>query len=77
MLVVPGVETVDASPVDTSVIGHSYYGDNPQLIRDLRAIVDEGLPAENRAWLKKMLRQPDVAWWTFLPDAAKEPEPEL
>lgn len=63
----PGIETVDASPIDTSVIGHSYYGDNPILIRDLRSLLDEGMPAENRSWLRKMSRDPGMFFWTFRP----------
>lgn len=61
----PGIDTVDASPIDTSVIGHSYYGDNPIMIRDLRSLIGEGLPAENRRWLKKVSRDADLQFWTF------------
>jgi len=63
----PGIETVDASPIDTSVIGHSYYGDNPVMIRDLRSLIGEGLPAENRTWLRKMTQDSDLHLWTFRP----------
>lgn len=63
----PGIETVDASPIDTSVIGHSYYGDNPVMIRDLRSLIGEGLPAENRSWLRKISQDPELQFWTFRP----------
>ena len=29
LVVTPGIETIDVSGVDTSLLGHSYYGDNP------------------------------------------------
>jgi esterase/lipase superfamily enzyme len=34
-----GVETIDASSVDTSLLGHSYYGDRPTMIKDLGALL--------------------------------------
>jgi hypothetical protein len=36
------LDTVDVSPIDTSLIAHSYYGDNPLMTKDLRVL---------RAWL--------------------------
>ena len=42
LLAVPGLETIDASPIDTSLIGHSYYGDNPLMIKDLKALIELG-----------------------------------
>ncbi len=77
LVAVAGIDTIDASPIDTSLIGHSYYGDNPQLIRDLRALVDDNLPAENREWLEKILGKSEVGWWVFRANAAEEPPAEL
>jgi hypothetical protein len=45
--VVPGLDTVDASGVDTSLLGHSYFAN--QLVEDLFALLRNGLsPAERR-----------------------------
>jgi esterase/lipase superfamily enzyme len=65
LLALTGIETVDVSPIDTSLIGHSYYGNNPLMIRDLRALVELGSPASAREWLERMLRNPDEVYWTF------------
>lgn len=65
LLALVGVETVDASLIDTSLVGHSYYGDNPIMIRDLRALIHENIPANSRAWLQEMLQKPDVFYWKF------------
>jgi len=35
---------VDVSPIDTSLIGHSYYGNNPLMIRDMQVLVELGTP---------------------------------
>lgn len=65
LLALVGVETVDASPIDTSLIGHSYYGDNPALIRDLRALIQANVPPRGRDWLEELLQSPDVYFWRF------------
>lgn len=72
LTVIPGLDTVDASPIDTSLIGHSYYGDNPLMIYDLEAVLDHELPAENREWLRRILRQPSVTYWAFRQDFPQE-----
>ena len=54
LVVMDGVDTIDVSEIDTSLIGHSYYGDHPELIRDLRALVELAQPASNRNWLTRI-----------------------
>jgi hypothetical protein len=51
-MVVPGVETVDASAIDTSFMGHSYYGSNRRALSDLFALVKENRAASERPWLR-------------------------
>jgi esterase/lipase superfamily enzyme len=81
LVVVQGIDTVDVSPIDTSLIGHSYYGDNPHLIQDLRALVELSTPASNRPWLQRSVSQSNLAYWVFRPDArdlpvnAQRPQP--
>lgn len=65
LVVVAGVDTVDVSPIDTSLIGHSYYGDNPTMIQDLQALVELGKPAADREWLERIARSPSLAYWVF------------
>jgi len=65
LVLVPGVDTVDVSPIDTGLIGHSYYGDNPRMIQDLQAIVELGKPAADREWLERIARSPTLAYWAF------------
>jgi len=40
IVVYNGLETVDATQVDTDLIGHSYYGDNRSVITDLSQLID-------------------------------------
>jgi esterase/lipase superfamily enzyme len=47
ILVLPGMDTVDASRVKTDLLGHSYFGDSDTVISDLfRLIRDRKKPAE-------------------------------
>ncbi len=45
---VMGVDLIDVTPVDTSLLGHSYYGSHPLMIRELMSLVHQGIPPEQR-----------------------------
>lgn len=51
IVVVPGVETIDVSGIDLSLLGHSYYGDSESLLRDLYKVLYSGMPASQRTAL--------------------------
>ena len=51
VVVVPGIETVDVSGIDLSLLGHSYYGDNRSMLQDLYEVVRARLPAPRRRLL--------------------------
>jgi esterase/lipase superfamily enzyme len=65
LIAIPGVQTVDVSGIDPSFLGHSYYGNSPLLIKDLRALVELGRTPPEREWLQKMQMPPSEAWWIF------------
>ena len=62
VVVVPGVETIDVSGIDLSLLGHSYYGDNESMLRDLYEVVRARLPAAQRALLVTR-RQGALVYW--------------
>lgn len=62
VVVVPGVETIDVSGIDLSLLGHSYYGDNESMLRDLYEVVRERLPANQRSTLIPR-RQGSMPYW--------------
>ncbi len=66
-LIVEGIDTVDVSRVDTSLIGHSYYGGNAFLIDDLRALLHRNAPCSGRSWLEE-LRGASGNYWVFRPE---------
>jgi esterase/lipase superfamily enzyme len=59
--VMDGLETIDASWVNTSVLGHSYYGDERTVINDVGYLVREGFPAARRG----LQQMPGKRYWNF------------
>jgi hypothetical protein len=61
-----GIDTIDATAVDTSLVGHAYYGDNRSILSDMFALVHDGLPPERRFGLRP--RQHLAGrYWVFHP----------
>lgn len=45
---IPGIDTIDASSVDTSFLGHSYFSSNRSVIADLFSLLRDGHPPNAR-----------------------------
>lgn len=65
-VVVPGIDTIDVSAVDTDLVGHFYYGDNASVISDLLLVLREGLPPMRRPRLRQAGAAPNQ-FWRFVP----------
>ena len=65
LLLIPGVQTIDATSVDSSLLGHSYYGSNVSVLYDLGQLLN-GQPIEARDYL---LPNSDLTrpYWHFAP----------
>lgn len=61
LLILEKMDSIDVSKVDTSFLGHSYYGDRPELIDDLRSILDGASPPQ-RDWLIRQLME-NLPYW--------------
>jgi esterase/lipase superfamily enzyme len=48
--VLPGMDSIDATLVGTSFLGHSTYGESPRLLEDIKSVVAGRRPPA-RAWL--------------------------
>lgn len=64
LVVVPGIETIDVSGIDTSLLGHSYYGSNGTVLSDLIGLLKHGMPAAQRSWLLPRDYQ-GLPYWVF------------
>ena len=64
VIVADGLDTVDASDMDTELLGHSYYGSCMPLIDDLRTLLKENLsPQERRLIAQETNRR--IPYWMF------------
>lgn len=51
LIIVPGIDTIDVSRVDQSLLGHSYYGGSGPVLQDMRAILNGVSASSGRPWL--------------------------
>ena len=68
LLVIPGIDTVDVSSVDTSFIGHGYFGDNERVIADMLDLINESKPPHMRRFLEPK-QMGELLYWVFRGDA--------
>jgi esterase/lipase superfamily enzyme len=66
IVVMSGLDTVDASSVDTSFLGHSYYAEKRTVLSDLFYLLRAGMPPSGRHGLvRKSCTKGE--YWAFLP----------
>ncbi len=77
LVLVPGIQTIDATAVDSSLLGHSYYGSNVNVLYDLGQLLN-GKTIESRDYLRPNsdLTKP---YWYFIPTqtATRLPFPSI
>ena len=54
LVLVDGVETIDATGIDTSFLSHSYFAETESIIQDMTDLIRSGQRAANRTRLKLM-----------------------
>jgi len=65
LVVVPGVDTIDVSAVDTGLIGHDYYTDSSGVVADLVDVIQGALPPQKRPWLLPKQQADALTYWIF------------
>lgn len=63
IVVIPGLDTVDASGIDTSLLGHSYADSCKPVMNDLQTLISKGWPPEKRSLRDE--HKGDLAYWAF------------
>jgi esterase/lipase superfamily enzyme len=71
-LVVKEVDTIDASGIDTDLLGHSYYGDCLPILEDVRQLVLSHLAPSDRK-LRPWPVENELMYWT-LPELPQNAE---
>lgn len=62
IVIINGVETIDASGVDTSFLKHSYFADTNSIISDIFDIIESGKRALNRTRLSHIELENQMYW---------------
>ena len=65
LVVVPGIETIDVSAGDSSLLGHSYFGSSASVLRDIEFLLRDQ-PAAARQFLKQEHHE-GARYWRFQP----------
>jgi esterase/lipase superfamily enzyme len=66
IVVVDGIDTIDASAVDTSLVGHSYFADNASVLADIDDILRRHAAPDQRPHLRAIDAQAG-RYWIFTP----------
>jgi esterase/lipase superfamily enzyme len=66
IVVTAGVDTVDASVVDTSLVGHSYFADKRSVLSDLFYVLRDNKPPDERHSLESR-QNAHGKYWAFKP----------
>ncbi len=72
VVVVPGIDTIDVSGIDTSLLGHTYYGDNDTVITDIVQLLHDSKPPSLRDRLRAAASN-GHKYWVFGVDENASP----
>ena len=64
IFVYEGLDTIDATGIDTSLLGHSYFSEKEILITDLKEVINQSLPPSKRDSLIEKVKV-KLAYWKF------------
>jgi esterase/lipase superfamily enzyme len=64
--VVPKIDTIDASAVDTGLIGHAYFGDKRSILTDMFEVMQNGSPPSKRFGMHPATLQ-EMTYWVLNP----------
>lgn len=59
-----GLDTIDASDVDTSLVGHAYYAENRTIMSDMFYLIQQGVPPGQRFGLESVAVE-QGSYWRF------------
>jgi esterase/lipase superfamily enzyme len=64
LVIVPGIETIDATGMDTSLLGHSYFAETRSVLSDIFYVVRNSQRADQRFGLLRV-DTPAGRYWVF------------
>lgn len=67
VLVYPNVDSIDATQVNTGLLGHSYYGDNRSIVSDIYHLIRQDMPPNKRFGMNEKENEQGNKYWEFRP----------
>jgi esterase/lipase superfamily enzyme len=64
IFVFKGLDTIDATGIDTSLLGHSYFAEKEILVKDIKDVIQKSLPPTKRKSLIEKIKA-NLAYWIF------------
>ena len=65
LIIAPGMETIDATRVETSFIGHSYFADTKTVLSDILQLIRERKRAAERTESLRAVQTERGTYWEF------------
>ena len=62
VLVLPGVDTIDATAAEGDLVGHSYYGESRAILADVFSLLKTGMPPDQRFGLHPVEAEGQKYW---------------
>lgn len=62
LVILPGIETIDVTDINTTFLGHSYFSETPSVISDLFYIINYQQPASSRKGLVMVNSSLGIYW---------------
>jgi esterase/lipase superfamily enzyme len=69
--IIPGIDTIDASDVDTTFTGHSYHAENRSVLSDIFWLFKDGKPPRDRFGMRPVEHR-DGTYYEFQPRASRD-----
>jgi esterase/lipase superfamily enzyme len=63
ILVVPGIDTINVTNVDLSLMGHGYVADARDVLNDMHALIARGTPPDGRFGLREASAEQGERYW--------------
>jgi esterase/lipase superfamily enzyme len=64
--IVPGVDTVEVSKIDLTLLGHGYYGDARPVLQDMYSLIRQNTEPGERFGLNEVVLEQQKRYWTFV-----------
>jgi esterase/lipase superfamily enzyme len=63
VLVVPGIDTINVSNVDLTLLGHGYVAEARDVLQDMHRLIREDSPPDRRFGLRKVMTPQGKTYW--------------